>query len=92
MLIYYTLCLYIHFLVPEVESQGGVISYPVSEVTGQLYAHQTSQNVAMLFTRGLLEDGVNVGVFEGASGMYVCEAVNDLEKSSETVTIDVANG
>jgi len=76
--------------VQEAVSDGEGISYPTSEVAGQLYAYRMSQNLVVLGTRGLVPNsGASVGVKEIASGMYTCVAVNNEANNSQTVVIDV---
>ena len=71
-------------------SDGEGISYPTSEVAGQLYAYRMSQDLVVLGTRGLVPNsGASVGVKEIANGMYTCVAVNNEANNSQTVVIDV---
>ena len=77
-------------VVQEAVSDGEGISYPTSEVAGQLYAYRMSQDLVVLGTRGLVPNsGASVGVKEIASGMYTCVAVNNEANNSQTVVIDV---
>ena len=74
-------------------NDGGTIQYPSSEKAGQLYVYRLSPSMAVLLTRGLLEDGgVAVGISEGAAGVYKCVARNVMETDIKTVSIEIMNG